>query len=103
MQWRGDVIACFATGLFLANGIPHFVKGICGDRFPTPFAKPRGCGLSSPTVNVVWGMVNFLVALVLAHYGDLLNGPRAGRWLAGGAAAALAVGASRRFARKAKE
>jgi hypothetical protein len=22
--------------------VPHFVKGVCGDRFPTPFAKPPG-------------------------------------------------------------
>ena len=51
-------VACFFAGIFLANAVPHFVKGICGDRFPTPFAKPPGKGLSSPLVNVLWALVN---------------------------------------------
>ena len=28
----------FVAGLFLANGTPHFVQGISGNWFPTPFA-----------------------------------------------------------------
>jgi hypothetical protein len=57
MVWY-KYIACFFSGMFLANAVPHFVYGICGDRFPTPFAKPPGRGLSSPTVNVLWGLFN---------------------------------------------
>ena len=38
MNWY-HYVACFFAGLFLANTVPHFVKGICGDRFPTPFAN----------------------------------------------------------------
>jgi hypothetical protein len=36
-----------------------------GCPFQSPFAKPPGKGLSSATVNVVWGVVNLAVAYVL--------------------------------------
>jgi hypothetical protein len=55
----------FFGGLFLANAIPHFVSGIMGRPFQTPFAKPSGKGLSSSTVNVLWGFVNFVFAYLL--------------------------------------
>ena len=50
MHWY-NLIAAFFSGLFLANAVPHYVKGVCGDRFPTPFANPPGKGLSSAIVN----------------------------------------------------
>ncbi len=34
----------FVAGLLLANGVPHFVQGISGRWFPTPFASPPGVG-----------------------------------------------------------
>jgi hypothetical protein len=58
-------IAYFAGGLFLANAIPHYVAGVSGAKFQSPFAKPPGVGESSAIVNVVWGFVNFVVAGVL--------------------------------------
>jgi hypothetical protein len=58
-------LAHFFAGAFLANGVPHFVQGICGNRFQSPFASPPGVGESSATVNVVWGWVNFVIAGVL--------------------------------------
>jgi uncharacterized membrane protein len=64
MKWYHYLIA-FLAGLFLANGIPHFIHGISGDSFPTPFADPPGHGLSSPLTNVLWGGANFLVGGVL--------------------------------------
>src|ERR1700753_4178082 len=64
MYWY-QYLACFFTGAFLANFVPHFVKGICGDKFPTPFAKPPGKGLSSPLVNVLWALFNLVIAYVL--------------------------------------
>src|ERR1700679_3070163 len=64
MEWY-NYLAGFWAGAFLANFAPHFVKGICGDKFPTPFAKPPGKGLSSPLVNVLWALLNLLVAYVL--------------------------------------
>jgi len=64
MEWY-QYLACFFAGAFLANLVPHFVMGICGNKFPTPFAKPPGKGLSSPTVNVVWALVNLIVGFLL--------------------------------------
>ena len=58
-------LAYFAAGLFLANGVPHFVSGISGKRFQSPFASPRGVGESSPLVNVIWGMVSLAIGYVL--------------------------------------
>jgi uncharacterized membrane protein len=58
-------IAYFFGGAFLANTIPHLVSGISGSAFQSPFASPPGQGLSSPTVNVLWGMFNLVVAYVL--------------------------------------
>jgi hypothetical protein len=73
MNWY-DYIACLFAGMFLANVVPHFVHGISGDRFPTPFANPAGKGLSSPTVNVVWALVNLIVGYVLFRVGKVSNG-----------------------------
>jgi hypothetical protein len=36
----------FVAGAFLANGVPHFVHGISGAWFQTPFASPPGVGES---------------------------------------------------------
>jgi hypothetical protein len=58
-------VAYFWGGAFLANAVPHFVSGITGQAFQSPFASPPGEGLSSSTVNVVWGFFNFAVAYVL--------------------------------------
>jgi hypothetical protein len=51
-------ISYFFGGAFLANAIPHFVSGMMGRAFQTPFAKPPGEGLSTSTVNVLWGAFN---------------------------------------------
>jgi uncharacterized membrane protein len=58
----------FLAGAFLANGVPHFVHGISGAPFQSPFANPPGVGESSPTVNVVWGFANLLAGILLLHY-----------------------------------
>ena len=69
MTWLNDV-AYFFGGAFLANGVPHFVSGVMGQAFQSPFAKPPGQGLSSSTVNVLWGALNFAVAYgLIAHVG----------------------------------
>ena len=73
MNWY-ETFACFFAGMFLANAVPHFVHGISGDRFPTPFAHPPGKGLSSPTVNVVWALLNLAVGTVLFRVGRISNG-----------------------------
>jgi len=64
MPWYHYLEAFFA-GLFLANFAPHYVKGVCGDPFPTPFAKPPGKGLSSPIVNTLWALLNLVLGYLL--------------------------------------
>jgi hypothetical protein len=64
MEWY-HYVSAFFSGLFFANFVPHFVTGICGNAFPTPFAKPRGRGLSSPVVNVAWGLFNLVAGFLL--------------------------------------
>ena len=63
-RWFHD-IAYFFGGVFLANTIPHLVNGMSGSSFQSPFASPPGRGLSSSTVNVLWGMFNLVVAYLL--------------------------------------
>jgi len=58
----------FLSGMFLANGVPHFVHGVSGAPFQSPFAKPPGVGESSAVVNVLWGFGNLVVGFVLLHY-----------------------------------
>ncbi|MCW6510381.1 hypothetical protein [Lichenifustis flavocetrariae] len=64
MGWL-PLIAYFFGGAFLSNAIPHLVSGVRGEAFQSPFAKPPGKGLSSATVNVLWGACNLLVAYLL--------------------------------------
>ncbi|WP_038361849.1 hypothetical protein [Bosea sp. UNC402CLCol] len=52
-------------GAFLANAVPHLVSGMMGKPFQSPFAKPPGQGLSSSTVNVLWGFFNLAVGYLL--------------------------------------
>ena len=59
------LVSYFFGGAFLANGLPHFISGVMGRPFQSPFAKPRGKGLSSATVNVLWGFFNFFVSYLL--------------------------------------
>jgi len=70
MEWY-LYIASFFAGIFLANAVPHFVQGVSGNKFPTPFAKPPGKGLSSPTVNVVWALFNVLIGYLLFQLGQV--------------------------------
>jgi hypothetical protein len=61
MPWA----ALFFGGAFLANFFPHFIAGVSGRDFPSPFAKPPFRGLSSPMVNVLYALFNLAVAWVL--------------------------------------
>ena len=73
MNWY-NYIACFFAGIFIANAIPHFINGVSGNKFPTPFSKPPGKGLSSPTVNVLWALLNLLVGYILYLAGNISEG-----------------------------
>jgi hypothetical protein len=80
----------FLAGALLCNSVPHLCAGLQGHPFPTPFARPRGVGDSSPVVNILWGFANLAVGLVVtAHQWDTAEiGPHAAAMLLG----ALAIG-----------
>jgi hypothetical protein len=50
-----NLLFAFLAGMFLTNGVPHFVSGIAGRKHMTPLAKD-----SSALVNVVYAFVNFV-------------------------------------------
>ena len=64
MNWL-YLSAYFLGGALLTNAVPHFVSGVMGRPFQTPFAKPAGKGLSSSTVNVCWGIFNAVAGYIL--------------------------------------
>jgi hypothetical protein len=70
MPWL-SLLSYFFGGAFLANAIPHAVSGMMGRPFQSPFAKPPGEGLSSSTVNVLWGFFNIVIGyLLVCRVGD---------------------------------
>ncbi len=78
MEWY-EYIAYFFAGGLLANGVPHFVNGISGKRFQSPFASPPGVGESSAVVNAIWGLFNFSAGYVLIFgVGDFVLGVNRG-------------------------
>ncbi|WP_213737535.1 hypothetical protein [Bradyrhizobium sp. dw_411] len=64
MTWLHD-LSYFFGGAFLTNAIPHFVSGVMGRPFQSPFANPPGEGLSSSSVNVLWGSFNLVISYLL--------------------------------------
>jgi hypothetical protein len=64
MAWT-HYLSWFFGGAFFVNVIPHLVSGVMGRPFQSPFATPSGEGLSSSTVNVLWGFFNLVVGYVL--------------------------------------
>lgn len=99
MQWP-HLIAWFFGGAVLANAVPHFVFGIAGKPFQSPFATPRGEGLSSSTVNVLWGVFNLAVGYVLVlRVGDFDLRDTADAAVLGLGILALSLPLARRFGR----
>jgi len=99
MNWY-HYVACFFAGAFLTNVVPHFVYGICGDRFPTPFAHPPGQGLSSPLVNVLWALLNLVVGYILFRAGRVSSGDDLALLLFFAGIAAISIPSSVNFAKK---
>jgi hypothetical protein len=88
MAWHSYPVLFF-SGMLLANGVPHFVRGISGQKFQSPFASPRGIGESSPVVNVVWGFANLAVGLALLS--DWPGSDSTAGWLVVGAGVLIAA------------
>ncbi|ANH71746.1 MULTISPECIES: hypothetical protein [Ralstonia] len=94
------LVSWFFGGAFLANAVPHFVFGIAGRPFQSPFATPRGEGLSSSTVNVLWSLFNLVVGYVLVlRVGDFNLRDTADAAALGLGILALSVPLARRFGR----
>jgi hypothetical protein len=99
MHWY-DYVAYLFGGMFLANSVPHIGNGISGRPFQSPFAKPPGQGLSSSTVNVLWGFFNLAVAYVLIVWVGDFSLREIGQVVAVGAGAlAMALMLARAFGR----
>jgi hypothetical protein len=99
MAWYA-YLAQFVSGLLLANSVPHFVQGISGQKFQSPFASPPGIGESSPVVNVLWGFANIAVGFALLRYFEPQGPEAVAGWIALGLGALFAgVFLSRHFGR----
>jgi hypothetical protein len=99
MHWY-DYLAYFFGGAVLANALPHLVNGISGRPFQSPFAKPPGQGLSSSTVNVLWGFLNLLIAyLVIKEFGSFSIRNVVQVYTVGAGALLMSVMAARTFGR----
>jgi hypothetical protein len=102
MEWY-HLPACFFAGLFLTNAIPHFVAGVQGNKFPTPFANPPGKGLSSATTNVIWALVNLVAGFLLFRTGHLAEGQTISLIVFLAGIALISIFSSKHFIHKHKE
>lgn len=92
-------LGLFFAGIFLCNALPHLLKGLHGERFYTPWAKPPTVGTSSAVENVLWGCANLLVAVFLIDRIFLKNVPHGMVALAAGFVV-TAVGLAMLFAKR---
>lgn len=60
-----NMVLSFLSGLFLANGIPHFIHGISGKNFHNPFLHRLVSWVPSPLFNLFWGLLSFGLAIFL--------------------------------------
>ncbi len=57
-------LVAIPAAAFLVNGVPHFVQGLSGKQFPTPFSGGGGT-FDSAARNVLWGSANLIIGGVL--------------------------------------
>jgi len=99
MQWI-DYVSYLFGGAVLTNAVPHFVSGVMGRPFQSPFAKPHGQGHSSSTVNVLWGFLNLVIGyLLVLRVGDFDLRSTADAVALGLGALLMGVAAARMFGR----
>jgi hypothetical protein len=101
LKWY-HYISAFFSGVFLANVVPHFVNGISGNPFPTPFSNPPGEGLSSPLTNVLWALSNLLIGYLLFRAGKISSKTTLALVVFFIGIAAISINLSIHFAGKAK-
>ena len=99
MEWL-HYLSYFFGGAFLANAVPHWVSGVMGRAFQSPFAKPPGEGLSSSRINVLWGFLNLVIGYALiCRVGDFDLHSTAQVGVAGAGALLLSLMLARHFGR----
>lgn len=69
-RWYHYVYA-FLSGAIFVNFLPHFINGVSGRPFPSPFSNPPGVGVSSPVSNIAWATMNILLAYAFVYFGKL--------------------------------
>ena len=82
------LILAFFGAIFIFNGVPHFMQGICGRRHMTPFGRS-----SSPSLNVIWGWINWIIGGLLTKL-SYPEGWMISHWVAfllGGAVVSLSL------------
>jgi len=81
-MWE-SVVYVFLSGLFAANGVPHFVRGITHENYPCIFGN-------SPIPNLLAGSASFGLAFALAYWSHAFQYPLAS--LISGATGILLMG-----------
>src|SRR5579864_6473166 len=66
------IILAFMAGVLFIMGLPHLVKGVMGKGYMMPFGFSE-----SATKSVVWGWLNWVVAVLLWHIAPMRSHPRA--------------------------
>ena len=59
-MWE-SIVYIFLAGLFAANGVPHFVRGITHETYPCIFGN-------SPIPNLLAGWASFVIAFGFAYW-----------------------------------
>ena len=65
------MVKYFLAGMFLFNGIPHFVRGITGEKHMTPFKR-----VSSAHLNVFWAFINFVLGFLILGFDPVTRAPK---------------------------
>ena len=97
-----NMIGWFFCGVFVVNTLPHLIHGVAGEKFPSPFDKPHGKKLSSPTLNVIWAFINLSIFSTIFYFNQFSYTAIHGVIMLIGAFA-MAIFLSRYFAGKDKE
>ncbi|SEN00243.1 hypothetical protein SAMN05192574_102138 [Mucilaginibacter gossypiicola] len=66
-MWQ-SILLSFFGGLFGANGVPHFVKGITKENYPCLAGN-------TPIPNLIAGLIMFILSIVLFHFADIRGTP----------------------------
>ncbi len=66
------IILGLLAGFLFVGGLPHFIKGVMGKAYPMPFGQSE-----SALKSVIWGWLNWVVAVLLWHVAPMASHPRA--------------------------